>query len=106
MSDSSIVPIAIMSIVFLKVVDAILLFGSVEDRAAVHWCVVVTDVEEGAARVELLPVVEREDAWEFKLVFPVRTKFRVAKLRQAESCNWYASRLCCPTQSFFVLPGR
>ena len=72
-------------------VDAVLLLCSVEDRAAVHWCVVVPDVEEGAAGVEFFTVVEGEDAREFKLIVPARTKFRLSKLTQAVSWRRYLS---------------
>ena len=80
--DSSIEPSNTinLSVVLLKLVDAIPLLRSVEDRAAVHWCVEVIDVEEGAARVEFFFVVEGEDAREFELIVPAD---RVSKLRQA-----------------------
>ena len=89
--DSCEVPPAIISVVFVKVVDAIPLLRSVEDRAAVHRCVVVPDVEEGAARVEFVFVVEREDTREFKLVVPARTKIRASKLLKAVSWRRYLS---------------
>ena len=72
-------------------VDAIPLLCNVEDRAAVHWCVVVPDVEEGAARVELVSVVEGEDARKLKLVVPARTKFRFSKLGQTVSWRRYVA---------------
>ena len=93
--DSSSALIAVISIILLKVVDAILLLCSVEDRAAVHWCVVVPDVEEGAARVEFVFVVEGEDAREFKLIVPADSAVggltRVAPLKQVCSCYRYFS---------------
>ena len=72
-------------------VDAILLLCSVEDWAAVHWCVVVTDVEEGTARVEFVFVVEGEDARQFKLIIPGHIATRAAKLMQALSWSRYVS---------------
>ena len=89
--DFSEVPTAFISIIFLKVVDTILLSCSVEDRAAVHWCVVVPDVEEGAARVKFVSVVEGEDARQFKLIIPGHIAARAAKLMQALSRSRYVS---------------
>ena len=89
--DSCEVPPAIISVVFVKVVDAIPLLRSVEDRAAVHRCVVVPDVEEGAARVEFILVVEGEDARQFKLIIPGHIATWAAKLMQALSWRRYVS---------------